>query len=135
MVWAYWAKALNDSKGARIYASARHIQNGDNDRKYQFGDDTTITLGGAYQTQTPWGFNLELFYRNADRDQRNSVEIPNTGGEWLDIVPAVQFHLTESLALKAAAIIPVARDLNDQLQFTTKYAFRLSMSYVFGGQE
>jgi len=37
------------------------------------------------------------------------------------------------LAVKAAAKIPVARDLNDQLQFTTKYAFRLSLSYVFGG--
>ena len=135
MVWAYWSKALNDSKGARIYASASHTQNGDNDRNYQFGDDTTITFGGAYQTQTPWGFNLELFYRNADRDQRNSVEIPNTGGAWLDIVPAIQYHVTESIALKAAATIPVLRNLNDELQFTTKYAFRLSFSYVFGGQE
>jgi len=133
MVWAYWAKALNDSKGARLYVGASHTQNGDNDRKYEFGQDTTVTLGGTYQTQTPWGFNLELLYRKADRDQRASVEIPNTGGEWLDIVPAVQYHVTESLALKAAATIPVSRDLNDELQFTTKYAFRLSLSYVFGG--
>lgn len=94
-----------------------------------------MAFGGTYQTQTPWGFNLELFYRKADRDQRDSVEIPNTGGEWLDIIPAVQYHVTESLALKAAATIPVSRDLNDELQFTTKYAFRLSLSYVFGGGE
>lgn len=135
MIWAYWAKALNDSKGARIYVGASHTQNGDNDRKYEFGQDTTVTVGGNYQTQTPWGFNLELLYRKADRDQRDSVEIPNTGGEWLDIIPAVQYHVTESLALKAAATIPVSRDLNDELQFTTKYAFRLSLSYVFGGGE
>ena len=135
MVWGYWAKALNDSKGARIYAGASHTQNGDNDRKYEFGHDTTVTLGGTYQTQTPWGFNLELFYRKADRDQRDSVEIPNTGGEWLDIVPAIQYHVTESVALKAAATIPVSRNLNDELQFTTKYAFRLSLSYIFGGGE
>jgi len=135
MVWAYWAKALNDSKGARIYLGASHTRNGDNDRKYEFGRETTVTLGGTYQTQTPWGFNLELLYRKADRDQRASVEIPNTGGEWLDIVPAVQYHVTESLAFKAAATIPVSRDLNDELQFTTKYAFRLSLSYVFGGGE
>jgi hypothetical protein len=135
MVWGYWAKALNDSKGARIYAGASYTRNGDNKRDYAFGQDTTVTLGGAYQTQTPWGFNLELLYRKADRDQRDSVDIPNTGGVWLDIAPAVQYHLTESLALKAAATIPVARNLNDQLQFSTKYAFRLSMSYVFGGSE
>jgi hypothetical protein len=133
MVWAYWAKALNASKGARIYASASHTQNGENDRDYQFGDETTLTIGGAYQTQSAWGFNLELLYRDAERDQRNSVVIPNTGGEWLDIIPAVQYHVSETLALKAAAKIPLSRDLHDELQFTTKYAFRLSLSYVFGG--
>ena len=135
MLWAYWAKALNDSKGARVYASATHTQNGANDREYEFGQETTVTFGGAYQTQTPWGFNLEFLYRNVDRDQRDSTVIPNTGGEWLDIVPAVQYHINESLALKAAAKIPVSRDLHDELQFTTKYAFRLSLSYVFGGSQ
>jgi len=133
ILWAYWAHALNDSKGARIYVSLSHTQNGENDRDYQFGEESTVTLGGAYQTQTPWGFNLELLYRTADRDQRNSVDIPNTGGNWLDVIPAVQYHLNESLALSAAAKIPVSRNLNDSLQFTTKYSFRLSLSYVFGG--
>jgi len=133
IAWVYWAKALNDSKGARIYGSASHTQNDDNDRNYEFANETTVTLGGSYQTQTPWGFNLELSYRDADRDMRDSVEIPNTGGKWLDIVPAVQYHVTENLALKVAAKIPVSRNLNDELQFTTKYAFRLSLSYVFGG--
>ena len=94
---------------------------------------TTVTIGGAYQTQSAWGFNLELLYRNAERDQRNSVVIPNTGGEWLDVIPAIQYHISETLALKAAAKIPVSRDLHDELQFTTKYAFRVSLSYVFGG--
>jgi len=135
ILWVYWAKALNDSKGARIYASASHSQNGENDRDYSFGQETNVVFGGAYQTQTPWGFNLELLYRNAARDQRDSVEIPNTGGEWLNVIPAVQYHISERLAISAAAKIPVKRDLNDQLQFTTKYALRLSMSYVFGGSE
>jgi len=135
IIWAYWAHALNDSKGARIYVSASHMQNGENDRNYQFGHDSTLTFGGSYQTQTPWGFNLELIYRSAERDQRDSVDIPNTGGEWLDIAPAVQYHINESIAVSAAAKIPVARDLNDALQFTTKFAFRLSLSYVFGGDQ
>jgi len=133
IAWIYAARALNDSKGARIYASATHTYNGENDRDYEFGQSTTASIGGSYQTQTPWGFNLELLYRHADRDQRASVDIPNTGGAWVDIIPAVQYHVNESLALRASAKIPVSRDLNDQLQFTSKYAFRLSLSYVFGG--
>jgi hypothetical protein len=135
VAWTYWSRALTDSKATRIYASASHTRNSENDRDYQFGQETTLSFGGSHQTQTPWGFNLELFYRDADRDQRDSVEIPNTGGKWLDVIPAVQYHLTENLAMRASAQLPIARDLNDQVQFTSKYAFRLSVSYVFGGQE
>jgi len=132
LMWAYYARALNESAGAQVYVSASHTINGDNDRDYQFGDSTSIALGGSYQTQTPWGFGMELLYRHAKRDERNSVEIPNTGGNWLDIVPAVQYHATETLAVKASVKIPVARDLNDSLQFTTRYAARLTLSYLFG---
>lgn len=133
ILWVYWAHAFNESKGARIYANLSHAQNGENDRDYMFGDDTTVTLGGAYQTQSPWGFNLELLYRDAARDERNSVPIANTGGQWLDVVPAVQYHISPNVAIKAAAKVPISRDLHDQLQFTTRYALRLSLSYVFGG--
>ncbi|MCH8059418.1 MAG: hypothetical protein IIA11_03060 [Proteobacteria bacterium] len=133
IVWAYYARALNESRGTQVYFSTSHTYNGENDRDYQSGHSTTAAIGGSYQTQTPWGFGLELFYRHAQRDKRNSVDIPNTGGQWLDVIPAVQYHVTDSLALKASAKIPVARDLNDSLQFTTKYAIRLSLLYLFGG--
>jgi hypothetical protein len=132
LLWAYYARALNESAGAQVYVSASHTINGDNDRNYHFGDSTSIALGSSYQTQTPWGFGLEMLYRHAKRDERNSAEIPNTGGDWLDVVPAVQYHATETLALKASVKIPVRRDLNDSLQFTTRYAIRVSMSYLFG---
>lgn len=134
ILWAYWARALNESTSSRIYASATYTNNGENDRAYQFGHQTTLTLGSSYQTQTPWGFNLNLFFRAAERDQRNSTDIPNTGGKWLDLVPSAQYHLKETLALSVSARIPVARDLNDELQFTTKYAIRISLAYVFGGK-
>jgi len=133
ILWAYAARALNDSKSARIYGSLSYTYNGENKRDYQFGHSTTATIGGAYKTQTAWGFNAELLYRYAERDQRNSVEIPNTGGQWLDFVPAVQYHATESIALTLSGKIPVRRELNDILQFTTKYSVRFSFAYVFGG--
>lgn len=132
LAWLYAARALNESRGARIYASTTYADNGSNDRDYRFGNETTVSIGGSYQTQTPWGFNVELAYRHTERDQRGQVTIPNTGGNWLDIIPSAQYHVTETLAIKASAKIPVARDLNDQLQFTTKYALRVSLSYVFG---
>ena len=132
IAWAYAAHALNESTSFRIYGLLTHTYNGDNDRNYQFGHATTASLGGSFQTETPWGFNIELMLRHAERDQRASVDIPNTGGNWLDVIPAVQYHLNESLALRASAKIPISRDLNDQLQFTTKFAVRISLSYLFG---
>jgi hypothetical protein len=132
MIWVYGARALNESKAARVYASATYTNNGENDRDYQFGHSTTASLGYAYQTQSPWGFNLELLFRHAERDQRAGVNIPNTGGEWLDLVPAVQYHINDSVALRASGRIPLWRDLNDALQFTTKYSVRLTLSWVFG---
>ena len=132
IVWLYAARALNEPATARLYASATYTNNDDNDRNYQFGHETTASFGASYQTQSPWGFNAELLYRQTERDKRASSTIPNTGGEWLDFVPAVQYHVSESLALRASAKIPVHRNLNDQLQFTTKYSFRLTLSYVFG---
>ena len=133
LLWAYGARALNESASARVYAAATYQDNAENDRDYQFGNSTTASIGAAYQTQTPWGFNLELLYRHAERDQRASVEIPNTGGEWLDLVPAVQYHVNDSMALRLSGKVPLSRNLNDQLQFTTKYAVRLTFSWVFGG--
>lgn len=132
IAWAYAAHSLNEPGSARIYANVSLTNNDDNDRNYQFGHETTASIGASYQTQTPWGFNAELVYRSTERDKRADVTIPNTGGEWLDIVPAVQYHITEKMALRASAKIPLTRDLNDQLQFTTKYAFRLTFSYIFG---
>lgn len=134
IVWAYAARALNESRSTRIYASSSYTNNTENDRDYQFGHETTVSLGAAHQTQSRWGYNLELLYRTTARDQRDSVDIPNTGGAWLDLVPAVQYHVTDKMALRLSAKIPLSRDLNDQLQFTTKYAARLTFSYVFGNE-
>ena len=132
ILWVYAARALNEPATARLYVNATHTNNDDNDRNYQFGHETTASFGASYQTQSAWGFNAELLYRQTERDERASSAIPNTGGEWLDFIPAVQYHVNESLALRASAKIPVHRKLNDQLQFTTKYSFRLTLSYVFG---
>ena len=132
LLWAYYARALNESRGMQVYASASYAVNGENSREYKFGDSLTTTLGASYQTQTSWGFSLELIHRHASRDERNSVEIPNTGGKWLDVAPAVQYHLSEALAIKVSGRIPLSRDLNDSLQFSTKYAYGLSLLYLFG---
>lgn len=129
--WAQATRSFSRAAKTQILASLSYTENFENDRDYQFGDAWSLAFGGTYQTDTPWGFGAELRYRNADRDQRSSVDIPNTGGEWLDFVPAVQYHYSDNLAGKISGRIPIWRNLNDALQFTTSYSISISISYVF----
>jgi hypothetical protein len=131
IAWAYYAHTFSQAANLQFYSSLSHTQNFANDRGYQFGNEITLDVGASYQFNSPLGFIAGLRYRNSQRDQRDDVEVPNTGGEWLDFLPAVQYHLTQNLALKLGATIPIKRQLNDTIQFTTKRAATLSMSYIF----
>jgi len=128
--WSQAVHALDQSARTQIYTALSYSANGDNDRDYRFGNTFTFSVGASYLTNSRWGFSGDLRYRNTDRDERNSTDIPNTGGEWMDIVPTVQYHFNESLAARVSARIPVWRDLNDALQFTTSYAYSISISYL-----
>jgi len=134
IAWTYWAKAMNDSGSAQIYTSASFTANGDNSRNYQFGDEATVSFGGSIQMRSPWGFAADISYRNANRDRRNNFEIPNTGGDWLDLNAGFQYRVSESLGIGFGGTFPLKRNLNDQLQFTTSYAWRASVSYVIGSE-
>lgn len=130
ILWAHASHSFSQSAKTQIFASTSYSRNYENDRDYQFGDELTFSLGGSYRTDSRWSFAGILRYRTTDRDQRNSSDIPNTGGDWIDFLPTVQYHFTDKLAGKISARIPVWRDLNDALQFTTSYAVSWSVSYV-----
>jgi hypothetical protein len=130
IVWARGNHTFSQSGRTEVYLGTSYSKNSDNDRGYEFGDEFTFTIGASHHLESRWGFNGALKYRKTDRDQRNGVDIPNTGGQWLDFIPAVQYHFTDDLAARLSGRIPVWRDLNDQLQFTTTYAYSLSVSYV-----
>lgn len=129
--WLYAAHTFSQAANFQIYSSLSHTRNYANDRGYKFGNETTLDVGASYQFNAPLGFIAGLRYRNSKRDQRNNEEVPNTGGEWIDFLPAAQYHLNQNLALKLSATIPLRRQLNDTIQFTTKKAYSLSLSYIF----
>jgi outer membrane putative beta-barrel porin/alpha-amylase len=102
IIWMYAARTLNEPATTRLYANASYTNNGENDRDYQFAHEVRASLGFRYKTQSPWGFNVEMSYRQTKRDKRASTSIPNTGGEWLEIIPAVQCNLNDSMAVRAS---------------------------------
>ena len=132
VVWVHAERAWSQAANTRTFASVSYRSNGENDRDYRFGDAWSGSLGTTHRTGR-WGLGFELRYRDAARDERASAAIPNTGGRWLDGVPAIQFQFTDRLAGKVSARVPLWRDVNDALQFTTSYAVSMSLSWVAGG--
>jgi hypothetical protein len=131
ILWTSYSYAFNQAATLQFNTSANYTYNGDNDRQYAFGHEFNFAFGLGHSIGTKFSYSAAFRYRTTRPDRRFNFEIPNTGGEWFDFVPAVQYAITDKLNIGLSGRIPVARNLNGALQFTTSYAYSLSVSYGF----
>jgi hypothetical protein len=131
IVWTSYSYAFNQAATLQFHASANYTYNGENDRKYRFGNDFYLSSSMSQSVNSWFSWSAGLRYRNAKADQRAGFEIPNTGGRWLDFIPALQFGITDNFSLALSGRYPVWRDLNGTLQFTTSYSYAVSLTYGF----
>ncbi len=131
ILWASYSYAFNQAATLQFNTSANYTFNEDNDRQYAFGNEFNLAFGISQSIGTKFGYSVALRYRTTRADSRFGFKIPNTGGQWLDFVPAVQYIITDHWSLGLSGRIPLARKLNGVLQFTTSYSYALSVSYGF----
>jgi hypothetical protein len=131
IAWAAYSYAFNQAATLQFNTSTNYTVNEENDRKYAFGNEFNLFTGFSHSISSRFGYSAGLRYRTTRADRRFGFDIPNTGGQWLDFVPGIQFAATDHLSLGLAGRIPVWRDLDGVLQFTTSYAYSLSVSYGF----
>ena len=131
ILWASYSYAFNQAATLQFFSSTNYTFNEENDRKYAFGNEFNIASGISQSIGTKFGYSVALRYRTTTADSRFGFEIPNTGGQWLDFVPAVRYSFNEHLSLGLSGRVPLARKLNGVLQFTTSYSYALSISYGF----
>ncbi|MDP6097980.1 MAG: transporter [Gammaproteobacteria bacterium] len=131
ILWTSYSYAFNQAATLQLNTSANYTYNDENDRDYSFGDEFNFAFGISQSIGTKFGYSAALRYRSTRRDRRIGFQIPNTGGKWLDFVPAVQYAVTDSLTIGLNGRIPIARNLNDAVQFTTSYSYGLSATYGF----
>lgn len=131
ILWSSYSYAFNQAATVQFSASANYTLNDeDNDRDYAFGDESSLTLGLGQSIGSKFSYSAGLRYRFTEPDERLGFEVPNTGGEWLDFVPALQYSLTDKLNMGVSGRVPIARDLNGTLQFTTSYSYSVSFTYA-----
>lgn len=131
IVWSSYSFAFNQAATMQFNSSANYTVNEENDRKYAFGNEFNFAIGFSHSVGTRFGYSTALRYRTTRSDRRFGFDIPNTGGQWLDFIPGIQYAVTDQLSLVLSGRIPVARKLNGVLQFTTSYAYSFSLSYGF----
>jgi len=130
--WSSYSYAFNQAATVQFNVSANYTINDDeNSRKYVFGDEINFALGISQNIGSKFAYSAGLRYRQTTADERNSFEIPNTGGKWLDFVPGVQYIFNDKLSVGVSGRVPLVRDLDGVLQFTTSYSYAVNLSYAF----
>jgi hypothetical protein len=131
LAWGYVGYAFDRSAQTQIFMSSNYTLNQENDRNYANGNEFNIGIGASYTMKENWGFVAQLRYKTTKADERNGDAIPNTGGEWIDFIPNVQYRINDKSGINLGFRIPLYRDLDGALQFTTSSAVTLGYSYAF----
>lgn len=121
------------------FFDATYRYTGSNDRfggndEYEFGNELVSNLGAAGEINENFSFELPLRYRSTSSDQRNGVSMPNTGGFWLTLEPAVNYGINDRLGVRLSGRVPVHQDLNGT-QPSTTFAVSGSLFINFNQQD
>jgi hypothetical protein len=129
--WSLGARRFPVASGLEIFAGVSARCNGNNSRDYRFGRELTTSLGARLNTGKFLDYGLHARYRWADYDQRFDADVPNTGGDWFYLVPAVSARLGQAWGAKLEAEIPLYRHANGFRQFTSTFLASLSLFIEF----
>lgn len=129
MGWVYASHRVSFIRGLELFAGASFRYNGENDREYKFGNEIISAFGTRLKTRGFLDYSLYARYRWADSDQRFNGDVPNTGGNWIYIVPGVTFKIADSMGIKTEIEIPIYRKLNGFRQFTSTMQLSFSVFY------
>jgi hypothetical protein len=127
--WAYAARIISSVKGLEVFAGFSTRFNGANERGYSFGDEIVSSLGARLRTGKLIDVSLYGRYRWAGGDKRFDSDIPNTGGQWVYLIPSVTVNVSRNIGVKTEVEIPLYRKVNGFRQFTTSYLVSFSLVY------
>jgi hypothetical protein len=129
IAWGYASRKIPFLFGLEFFGGVSSRFNGNNSRDYKFGNEVICSFGARVQDQKIIDYSLYARYRWADNDRRFDADVPNTGGQWFYLIPALTFHITKDIGLKTEGEIPLYRKLNGFRQFTTTSLVSFSIFY------
>ncbi len=79
-------------------------------QRYSFGNELHMSLGISEQDlvgKMLMSYGLNIRYRHASRDIINGHLLPNTGGQWIFLMPSVSWHISSRAALNISSELPL----------------------------
>lgn len=135
VLWSYVSASFVPHTNFSVFAvntfriTGTNERFGENDR-YRFGNEWFSVLGAGNSITEKLGYSFALRFRHTTQDQRNEQQMPNTGGTWVMINPALSYSLTNQLFFRVGGQIPVYQYLKGT-QPTTSYTLSLSAFFSF----
>ncbi len=130
-LWFNYQYAIDQQASLIVLLDGNFSTNNSNDRGYSFDSEWSLNSTISYQVSPEWATSVGLAFRDANPHLRQDVSIPNTGGRWLDRTMSASYSINPTSSISLAYRIPIARDLNGALQFTTRDSMTLSWSTRF----
>lgn len=137
--WSYLSKTFAPHTTLNLFWTNSFRLTGEADRfsntndSYRFGNEIVSTLGAGNKLFANLSYVLQVQYRQVGKNELNGSELPNTGGKWVDLVPALSYRLTDKVSMRVSGQLPVYRDLVGT-QSTTTYSLSGSIFYNFDGK-
>lgn len=97
--------------GLAFNASVLKRTNGTNSHDYHYGDAVLFNAGLSRTLAPGWQAALELNGRNAEVDEEDGLEVPNTGGTVIYLAPDVRWSGFRVVTLDLLVQIPIANAL------------------------
>ena len=127
--WAYGYQGFLPTTRLNLLINTTYRIASENWRGFRFGNELSLTVGTSYRTDTPFDYSLQLRIRNTSSFTINGSAVSNTGGNWVSLVPGINFKFNEDIAFRASGLLPVYRNLNG-VQLTTTYKINFTMFYT-----
>jgi len=132
--WSYYSKGNFIFTDLTLMGNISYRMNGDNDRfensakGYSFGNELISSIGFNYPLNSTFDLTFIMKYRNAQNDTFGNEDIPNTGGNWVYLVPGISSYLVNNLSARLNGEIPVFRKVSGT-QLTTTFSASVSIFY------
>ena len=135
IIWGYASKTFLPATTLNLFLTSSYRFRGkdqpflNSDRTFRFGNEWVSKLGAGIQLLEGLKPSLRLKHRYQGRDKIEGSAVTSTGGHWVNVIPGINYQLTNQWAIRVAGEIPLYRQLNGGLQYSTRYALKTTLFY------